>query len=137
MNHYRKTMQKYLDRQKVDGCPFCNSQTRARSIQETSSVYVVANLTQYDLWELYDVTDHFLVIPKRHVKNLQELTERERLEIMDVLADYETKGYNIYARGADSARRSVEHQHTHVIKSNSKHPRFSLFLRKPYFLFKF
>lgn len=94
------------------------------------------NLTQYDLWELYDVEDHLLVIPKRHIETLKELTNNERLDIMDQVAEYEANGYNVYARGVGFARRSVNHQHTHLIKVTNKKPRLAVFLQYPYYLFK-
>ena len=137
MNHYRKTTKKYFERQKAKSCPFCNEATLANAVKETSSMYIVPNLTQYDLWELHDVSEHLLVVPKRHVRSLQELTKKERLEIIDSIAEYEAQNYNVYARGVGFVGKSVEHQHTHLIKVDNKRPRVALFLRKPYFLLKF
>jgi diadenosine tetraphosphate (Ap4A) HIT family hydrolase len=99
-------------------------------------VYIVPNLTQYDLWELHDVQDHLLVIPKKHAETLTGLDGNERLSVMEVLSEYEGKGYNIYARGVGFAGRSVKHQHTHVIKVHNKKPKLAIFLQKPYFLIK-
>lgn len=129
-------MKRYRQRQRVEGCPFCNEATLKRAVEETTHAYVVPNLTQYDLWEAHNVTDHLLVIPKRHVTSLSELNEKERLEIMDIVARYEPQGYNVYARGVGFVNKSVEHQHTHLIKVTNKKPWLTLFLRKPYFLWK-
>ncbi len=137
MHHYRKTIKKYLERRKVPECPFCDSATLAKAVRETDAAYVVPNLTKYDIWEGHDVLDHLLVVPKRHVKSIRELTEAERLEIIDIIADYEDQNYSAYARGVGSATRSVEHQHTHLIKLHPKGPRLTLYLHKPYFLIKF
>lgn len=136
MNHYRKTIHKYKSRQRSEGCPFCKPDTVANALFEDEFVYIVPNLTQYDLWELHDVEDHLLLIPKRHVEALGELNDNEKLAIMDKAAEYEERGYNIYARGADFVKRSVKHQHTHLIKVSNKKPRLALFLQQPYFLFK-
>jgi diadenosine tetraphosphate (Ap4A) HIT family hydrolase len=136
-NHYRKTIHHYLARKRADGeCPFCDPETLANAVSNGQHVYVVPNLTQYDLWEFYDVVDHLLVIPKRHVQTLLELTAAERRAIMDVCAKYEAEGYNIYARGRGFVQRSIEHQHTHLIKATNKKPRLSFYLRKPYYLIK-
>jgi ATP adenylyltransferase len=135
MHHYRKTVKKY-HRRRVQHCPFCDSATLAKAIKETPHSYIVPNLTQYDLWEMHDVTDHLLVIPKRHVKSLQELNKQERLDIVDLASDYEAEGYNVYARGVAFATRSVEHQHTHLIKAANKKPRMAFYLRKPYVVIK-
>jgi diadenosine tetraphosphate (Ap4A) HIT family hydrolase len=136
VHHYRKTVKQYHKRQQR-GCPFCDEKTLAKAVFKNDLVYVVPNLTHYDLWELHDVTDHLLVMPKRHVKSLQELTPEERLAIMDVAARYESQGYNVYARGVDFVVRSVEHQHTHLIKATHKRPRLAFYLRRPYFVVKF
>jgi len=55
---------------------------------------------------------------------------------MDKAAEYEAKGYNIYARGVGFVKRSVKHQHTHLIKVANKKPRFALFVQQPYYLLK-
>lgn len=136
MNHYRKTYREYKSRQRSEGCPFCNTSTVSSAIFENDLIYVVPNLTQYDLWELHDVEDHLLIIPKRHVETLGELSSPERLAVMDQAADYETKGYSIYARGVGFAKRSVKHQHTHLIKVTNKRPKIAIFLRSPYYLLK-
>jgi hypothetical protein len=93
-------------------------------------------LTPYDLWELHEVIDHLLIVPKRHAINTKDLTERERLAIMDIISDYESNGYNVYTRGVGSATRSVDHYHTHLIKTGHKKPRLAFYLRKPYLLVK-
>ena len=136
-NHYRKTLHRYKRRQKTSGCPFCGTETIANAVFEDANIYAVPNLTKYDLWELHDVTDHLLVIPKRHVTSLAELSQAERLSIMELCAQYENKGYNVYARGNGFIKRSLEHQHTHLIKATNKLPNLAVFLRKPYILIKF
>lgn len=103
---------------------------------ETPHIYVVRNLTQYDLWEGHAVKDHLLVVPKRHVENINGLTDPERLDIMAVAAEYESQGYNVYARGVGFVNKSVKHQHTHLIKVDNKRPLLTLFVRKPYLLLK-
>jgi diadenosine tetraphosphate (Ap4A) HIT family hydrolase len=120
----------------VSVCPFCDPKTIANAIFENEHIYIVPNLTQYDLWELHDVTDHLLVIPRRHTKALSELDQAERLAIIEACAQYEAKSYSLYARGTGVAGRSVDHQHTHLIKVVDRPPRVAFFWRKPYFLFK-
>lgn len=136
MNHYRKTIHSYKSLQKNGGCPFCDSDTRASAIYENDLIYIVPNLTQYDLWELHDVVDHLLIIPKRHVESLDKLSGEERLAVMDSAASYEAKGYSLYARGVGFTKKSVKHQHTHLIKTTNKKPRLAVFLQKPYYLLK-
>lgn len=136
-NHYRKSILKYRQLQKSQGCPFCDSETIVNAVYENNELYVVPNLTSYDLWELHDVVDHLLVVPKRHVKTLSELTQKEKLAIMNVYSTYEEDGYSIYARGKGFVKRSVNHQHSHLIKTTNKKPRIAFFIAKPYLLKKY
>ncbi len=135
-HHYRKTLKLYKKRLNKDVCPFCQEAVVAEALYENDYLYIVPNLTKYDLWELHDVTDHLLVVPKKHHKSLETFTREERLALVDALARYEHEGYSVYARGKGFVRRSVEHQHTHLIKTSNKEPRFALMLTKPYVLFK-
>lgn len=136
--HYRKTRRKYVTLRNGDvTCPFCDRKTLQKPIFETDSFFVIQNRTPYDLWELHDVIGHLLVVPKKHVESISELSDAEIVAIMRKIAEYETEGYNVYMRGAHFMRRSVGHQHTHLIKAADKEPRFSLFLKKPYFLIKY
>lgn len=137
MNHYRKTRKLYNTRLRVNSCPFCDPVTIKRQLEASDHNYIVANLTQYDMWEMLDVVEHLLVVPKRHVLSLNELTDEEKLDHMNIIAAYEAEGYNIYARSVSSSTRSVPHQHTHLIKASGKRAKAVLFLQKPYFLFKF
>lgn len=138
MFHYPKTLKEYKKNLGPASCPFCSEEEiHDRIIAETKHAYIIPNKTSYDLWEVRTVEDHLLVIPKRHVRSLKELNAEERADIMDILADYEDKSYNVYARGKISNVRSVVHQHTHLIKTNQKEHRGTFFMRKPYIFFKF
>lgn len=119
-------------------CSFCDldADTRARIVKQNKHSYIVNIRTQYDTWEGHDVSEHYMVIPNRHVRHFKELTPLEKLEIMDAMADYESQGFNVYARGVNSPRRSMVHQHTHLIKIHGKRNKFMLFMEKPYFLFR-
>lgn len=137
MHHYRKTIKAYRKRRDLSSCPFCLPETLARAVYEGKHIYIVPNLTSYDLWEAQDVEDHLLIIPRRHVQSLSELDEKERLAVMDAAASHEAKGYSIYARGKGFINRSVQHQHTHLIKTSNKQPRILIYMQRPYYyLFK-
>lgn len=135
MYHYRKTRKRYKARM-ISACAFCDPATLAKKIADFDHSYIVANLTSYDHWELHDVTEHLLLVPKRHVESLGDLDDSEKLEIMQVCSDYEKQGYNVYARGFQSSNKSIPHQHTHLIKITGKQAKAALFVKKPYFLVK-
>lgn len=76
-------------------------------------------------------------MPKRHVHTFDELSDAEKLDIMNIISKYESQEYNVYARASKNKQRSVGHQHTHLIKTGYKHARVSLNIKRPYFLIKF
>ena len=137
MFHYRTTRNRYASYPRPKGCSFCTAIEPDHLQAETAHHTILTNRVMYDVWELRRVTDHLLVIPKRHVKGLGELTNAEKLDHINIIAEYELKGYNVYARGIGSLQRSVEHQHTHLIRTGSKQARGSLSIKKPYFLITF
>jgi diadenosine tetraphosphate (Ap4A) HIT family hydrolase len=136
VHHYRKTIKVYRARKDPHNCPFCLPETLAKAVYEDKHVYVLHNLTKYDLWELFDVQEHLLVVPKRHVEALTQLDAEERTSLINVIADYESRGYSIYARGVGFVNRSVNHQHTHLIKTSNRRPKLAVFFTKPYLLIK-
>jgi len=135
---HRKTRKKYASFPKNDVCEFCDPKKYSEVVyEETEHAYVIPNRTFYDHWELRKITDHRLIIPKSHVLTLADLNKAERADVMDIIADYESRDYEIYARAPGSSTRSVPHQHTHLIKAESKAAKGLFFLRKPYILWLF
>ncbi|MCA9345714.1 hypothetical protein KC871_03835 [Candidatus Saccharibacteria bacterium] len=104
-------------------------------IEQTEYAVVVVNNYPYDIWEQSVVLEHLMVLPLEHKANLSELSPATQNDIMALLAAYETKGYNIYARSVNNKHRSVaHHQHTHLIKIANDYARASLYIEKPYLL---
>ena len=77
------------------------------------------------------MTDHLLLIPKKHTDTLSDLSSHEAVEYVDIISSYESQGYDIHARGPSSNLKSVIHQHTHFLKLDRKHQKFMLFIHKP------
>ncbi len=118
-----------------EGCPFCELSDE-RKIVSTDTVSLVENKYAYQYWDFMKVTDHLLLIPTRHVESLGELTAREKQDVIDIMSDYEQKGYNIYARTGVSTIKSVPHQHTHLIKTDNIRAKFLFYFSKPYLLLR-
>lgn len=136
MNHFRKTLKEYQKNLLQTECPFCNKEVIDVSIRTDKYFYVIKNKPSYDIWELHSVAEHLLLLPKKHVASISELLPVEQQEMIKLISEYEAQGYSIYARGLNSPRRSVAHQHTHLIKIGGKQAKLSIFSRKPYLLFK-
>jgi len=138
MYHLRKTRKRYNALKNPNVCPFCNIEELAtRTRRNTEHFRIVKTDPGYDVWELHDVADHLMILPKRHVERLSEFTEAEQLEYAKLVAEYLDNDYSIYARANNSPRRTVHHQHTHLIKIGPKDARVSFFMSKPYLFIKF
>jgi diadenosine tetraphosphate (Ap4A) HIT family hydrolase len=73
-----------------------------------------------------------MIVPLKHTNTLSDLTADESIEFVGLLASYESKGFNVYARAPHSTMKTVEHQHTHLIKPSTKKTKLLLYIRKPY-----
>jgi diadenosine tetraphosphate (Ap4A) HIT family hydrolase len=141
MYHYRKTRQRYARHnqgdKKLETCTFCNEVAKGTNIiEEGKTMFVIPNRVSYDVFEGRKVTGHLMIIPKRHVEGFKDFTDEEALEFIRMSAKYETDGYNVYARGMGNVSRSVLHQHTHLIKTNSRLTKAFFYIRRPHFLIK-
>lgn len=137
MYHYRSTRKRYNSTPKTASCPFCDpAEHKERIIRETEHAYVIPNRTFYDQWEARRVVDHLMIVPKQHVLQLQDLSQVARLDVINLMAEYEAADYQIYARSPGSKSRSVDHQHTHLIKTKGKHGRGLFILFKPYIVWR-
>jgi hypothetical protein len=138
VHHYRKTKTEYSKHNKADqrhdACNFCHADTREKILYQNSTMYVIENRVSYDIFEDRRVTEHLMVIPKKHHDTIQTFSIEEKCDAMDVMGMYESKGYSVYARGQGSSTRSVKHQHTHLIKLVDKPSRLIIYARKPYVL---
>lgn len=141
MYHYRTTRNTYKKHNNSDKqittCTFCREIEKADKIlHEGKTMFVLPNRVSYDVFEGRHVTDHIMVIPKRHIDSINDFTSEEASEFVQLIGWYESEGYNVYARGRGNISRSVQHQHTHLIKTDDKPTKALLFVKKPYFLIK-
>ena len=98
--------------------PFCDPKSMAsESYYETKYTYVVYNL--YPV-----VKGHTLIVPKRHVENINELTDAEAVDLIKtiryvipkLLKTYKVyDSYNLIAQIGDSSGRTIKHLHIHII----------------------
>lgn len=116
-------------------CPFCDLADEVK-LASTSTVSLVANKYAYQYWDFMKVTDHLLLVPNRHIESLGEFTAEEKRDVIDIMAEYELRGYNVYARSSLSTIKSVPHQHTHLIKTDNIRAKFLFYVAKPYLLFR-
>jgi ATP adenylyltransferase len=114
-------------------CPFCELDDRPVH-KDGEAMRVVPNKHPYEYWDKRGVIEHLLLIPKRHVESLSELTDKEKVEAIELMSEYESAGYSVYWRSKTNGERTVPHQHTHLIKVNNVSPHLSIYSEKPYFV---
>ena len=96
-------------------CPFCRLE---KSRIRVESENAVAFLDGFPVTE-----GHTLVIPRRHVASLFELSEKEQLAVWklvaqmraDLVAEFCPDGFNIGLNDGTSAGQTVMHAHFHII----------------------
>ncbi len=119
-------------------CPFCSvSSVNENILQETKHFFVICNVLPYDLWDSQKIQSHLMVIPKKHTVKLGNIGSSAAIEYIELVDKYESLGYDIYARSPLSLMKTVEHQHTHLLKPHGKRRRFLFFIRKPYIRWHF
>ena len=97
-------------------CIFCN---------EKKNNIVDENDHAYASYDPYPVSKkHCLIVPKRHVKNYFDLSEKEILACSQLIKsmkikieekDKSVKGFNIGANSGKAAGQSIMHCHVHLI----------------------
>ena len=100
---------------KSSTCPFC-ALAKERIFLETDTA--LAFLDAYPVSE-----GHALVIPKRHVSRLFDLTEEELRAIWSLVGKvrgllkgkYQPDGFNVGVNEGEAAGQTIDHAHIHII----------------------
>ena len=96
-------------------CPFCSLEATRKWIE---------NLQAIAFADACPVTDgHTLVIPRRHVSSIYELTGEEQSAVWDLVGEVRQRllsglkpdGFNIGVNDGIDAGQTIEHAHVHVI----------------------
>lgn len=101
-------------------CIFCK-------LAEMKEIYVVETEHLFAVWDKYPVSKgHAMIIPKRHIVNMFEMSNEEADELPEMLNKVKKeiekkagkdmpKGYNIGSNNGEAAGQVVMHLHIHVI----------------------
>jgi len=137
----RQNQRRYhLHLKKVEGqdCEFCKFGSGSSQVRETFHYFrLVENIFGYDIWDGLGVSEHLMLVPKRHVTGLHKFTKNESEEYMKLTAHFEELGYSVYSRSTANISKSVAHQHTHLLRLDDKHKKALLFIRKPHLVVYF
>ena len=108
---------------KKRGCVFCKiNEEKSSIIDEFKWFRIIKNIFPYDVWDGYEVSDHLMIVPKQHTETIGDFSKEELQEYVNILAKYEKMGYSIYARAPQNKRKTVSHEHTHLIMLNYDKP---------------
>lgn len=119
----------------VAACDFCAFQAGEFPVREEHEYFwVVENMFGYDIWDSMGVSEHLMVVPKRHAESIGEFTASEAKEYLSLIAHFESSSYSLYSRAKENAAKSVPHQHTHLIKLNNKRKKLVVFIHRPHWL---
>ena len=112
---------------KTDNCIFCDKK-KQKIVDETDSFFVVR--------DSYPVTKyHTLIIPYRHVSNYFDLSNKELIDLNNVLKkhqksllslDKDITGFNVGINAGKDAGQTIMHCHIHLIprrKGDVENPR--------------
>jgi len=134
----RGSQRKYFNYLKnvSEDCSFCTFSTGEYSqVKERFTNFIlIENAFKYDHWDGEGVSEHIMIIPKRHIESINEMIDSEANEYIKLVGLYENMGYSIYARSKHNKEKSVNHQHTHLIKLDGSHKKILFYIRKPHFL---
>lgn len=117
-------------------CYFCQTELELAPeiLRSSRDFYVGVNSFGYDVWDGCTVSEHLMLIPKRHVASLAELTPAELQDYAEQLAQAESQGYSLYTRSPDNITKSITHLHTHLIKLEPTRRNLLIYLRSPHIL---
>ncbi len=102
-------------------CPFCDlqSEENANRVYEQTKNYAVIFSNPHKM------SGHLLVIPKRHVEAIWDLTPEERSELFEVLCDLQKRITSTLSTGCDirqnyrpfleQSKLKVDHIHFHLL----------------------
>lgn len=132
-----KQYQKQRRRRKVNvACTFCViTEGHDEFIEEGEFFKIITNAFRYSYWDEQDVEHQVMLIPKQHVDSIRRLPVEAASEFLEFVGQYEEKGYSIYARPPQSVTKTVQHQHTHLIKTTGKRKNLIVYSKKPFLLF--
>ena len=101
----------------IINCPFCNIDNDARVLMDGEKIFVILSNPRL-------VPGHTLVIPKRHVEKIGELTPSERKELFDAAIKFQKRIISKFA-GCDMRQNyrpfathsdiKVDHVHIHLL----------------------
>jgi diadenosine tetraphosphate (Ap4A) HIT family hydrolase len=107
---------KKLEKMKKEGCALCEIEEKEKELIVLEDAYTLATMIIEPLIE-----GHILILPKRHVKEFEELTKEEAYSLVQTLAKVNRmlqKAYKVPATFSyckHGKAKTQEHLHVHIL----------------------
>jgi len=100
-----------------EGCGFCRAieEDTDQVVRTHSSLTILRNMFPYSRWDGRGVADHLMIVPKRHITDTNSLAVQESQELIELMREYDMKGYSFYIRSDTNRSKSMAHLHGHLI----------------------
>jgi ATP adenylyltransferase len=118
-----KYIESFKDEQSGGECIFC--QSVEKEISDSNNLVVHKGINIFVMLNLYPYNNgHLMIVPKRHIGKLQDMTSEESKELLEqiILAEkilsevYKPQGFNIGANlGRAGGAGIEEHIHFHIV----------------------
>src|SRR5665647_3122940 len=111
----------YIGGDKDDGCVFCD---KAASAEDEQNLVLLRGEKTFVIMNLYPYNNgHLLVVPKRHVGDMEDLTDEEMMELFQmtrkmvrVLGNFKPQGFNVGINIGLAAGAGIPgHFHIHIV----------------------
>jgi ATP adenylyltransferase len=111
----------YIGGDRGDGCVFCD---KAASAEDEKNLILLRGEKTFVIMNLYPYNNgHLLVIPKRHVGEMEDLNEEEMMELFQmtrkmvkVLGYFKPQGFNVGINIGRAAGAGIPgHFHIHIV----------------------
>lgn len=85
-------------------------------VEEKGPIRVIKNDYPYAVFQGLPVEDHLMVVTRRHVSELSDLTYEEAAIYWRFCAEFSKRSYSLFTQAATKSQRSIPgHVHTHLI----------------------
>ena len=122
--YYSPFRKEYSMKQDSGSCPFCNSEViRAEAVRDSRGK-IIENNSYVWLVNFYPKFEgHTLIVPKRHITNLEGETNNEALDrriivktaVKTVQKTYPGSGVEIFLQFGPGSEASIKHLHWHIV----------------------
>ncbi len=118
---------------KEGGCVFCDLDQNI-IVEKRDHFLIIKNIYPYGVWDLKEVEEHLMVVPKKHAEGFDEFDQESEEEYFEITKKYSIEGYDLFTRTTESSRKTQPHFHTHLIKTTGDTKKKLHFKSYPYFL---